>query len=339
MLTLGCRVNQSESETMGKALADYGFDVNYKLDKHLQSDLYIVNTCAVTHVAQTKSRHLVSKIRSTNKDAKIIVLGCATQNDSSQFKNKNVIKTFGTDKTMVVDYVKSMFGLPTTSVAQQQGPRTRQVFIKVQDGCDNACSYCVIQVLRGQSVSVPIEKIFGKIQEAKGNKEIVLVGINLAQWQDGDRTLVNLCWEVNRLGRPFRLSSLYIDTLTLDFIKALSNFENFVPIFHLSIQSLSTSVLNDMGRNYTAKEVITAINRIREFFPEAKISADIIVGFPTETDENFSETKENLVALNLDHLHVFPYSQRQGTVAAQLEQLAPNVIRDRAKQLERVGKS
>lgn len=367
IITLGCRTNQAESDKIADELAAQGFtvtsneadnkpDAGYKNPEVFRPqdsgiDLIIINTCAVTGVAERKSRHQISKISRRYPNAKIIVLGCAAENDATQFNNANVIKTFGADKSGVVQFVLGHAGESGIRWETKSGKcknitgHTKQVFIKVQDGCDNKCSFCIINVLRGRSKSRGMRDILDEIGQilpryASHTPEIVLTGINLSQYCDDDRGLIDLCDAVNRLciefGIRFRLSSLYCDILTPGFINTLSVMENFVPKFHLSLQSGSDKVLRDMNRRYTTAEFEEAVKNLRNAFSknnECYISADVIVGFPTEGEEEFAETRRFLERLNLDHLHIFPYSPRPGTPAAEMKQILPRIVNQRAKAL------
>jgi len=296
--------------------------------------LYVINTCAVTSVAERKSRHLASTIATRDPNARIVVMGCAAEAHAKQFTSQNVIKIFGNNKTEVADFVFTTVGeatcLPQTATTQRQ-----QYFLKVQDGCDNSCAFCIVSKLRGSSRSRAIEDIMTELRSLPTQpNQITITGVNLCAYRDGEFGLVDLCSEINTLGIPFRLSSLYVDSIDSVFVEKLSKLENRIPHFHLSIQSCSDVVLVSMGRRYNATEVEAAVVLLRKTFAETKISADIIVGFPTETEDEFESSRAVLKKLNLDHLHVFPYSPRPGTAAAELKQLPQRVVKERVHRLQ-----
>ncbi|MCL2756251.1 MAG: MiaB/RimO family radical SAM methylthiotransferase [Firmicutes bacterium] len=344
-ITLGCKTNQAESNKMAQELCNNGLQVTVG-----EADLYIINTCAVTGVAERKSRHEVSKITRNNPDAKIIIMGCASENDSTQFNSDNVIKTFGTDKNGIIKYVLETAGATALRIAQSTSesmdsdvhrtlhgvvaPVTRtKTYIKIQDGCDNFCTFCIVPHLRGRATSRPINDIIAEIKSISPH-QIVLTGINLTAYKDGDKNLANLCVEVNELGIPFEISSLYVNIITRTFIEKLSNCKNFQPNFHLSLQSASNAILKKMNRHYTSEQFEDAVNRIRQAFPTSKISVDIIVGFPTETDDDFMQTYDFANKMKFDAIHIFPYSPRKGTIAASMKQLHSKIIKERADKLK-----
>ena len=295
-----------------------------------QSSLYVINTCAVTSMAEAKSRNMVQKITRTNPSAKIILIGCAAQNNLAQFKSQNIIKSFGTsDKEMILQYLLN-YEFPSEIIGEQLEKRTKSYFLKVQDGCDNRCSFCLVSTLRGKSISRPLDEIITEAQKVT-QPEIVITGINLTQFEPG---LDILCAEINKIGKPFRISSLYVDALAPKFIDKLGECENLVPNFHLSIQTCSDPVLRSMGRRYATHNVVDVLKNIRAKWGSTRVSADIIVGFPTETDADFAETKRVLKSLALDRLHVFPYSPRPGTPAAGMKQIQSSIITARAQELK-----
>ena len=325
ILTLGCRVNQAESAELARGLARLGFSVTEKLCKGNHGGIYLINTCAITQMAERKSRHLLQTIMRGDPTARIIIMGCASENDAKQFKSPNILKVFGTDKGAVLDFVKSLKPPKGQKVHQRQ---TKSYYLKVQDGCNNQCAYCIVPRLRGRSRSRALDEILAEAKTAQAD-EIMITGINLAQYD----CLATLCVKINELGKPFRISSLYLEVLTDDFINTLKTCNNLIPSFHLSLQTCSDSVLKSMGRRYSVKDIKTAVARLRSVFADAVISADIIVGFPTETEEDFAQTKEVLQGLRLDHLHVFPYSPRPGTEAAKMQQIQSSTITRRAGEL------
>jgi len=301
ILTLGCKVNQYESAQIAQKYVQDGAEIFYKFID--DADVYIVNTCAVTNYAEKKSRYEVSKIkaRTKNKDAEIIVCGCASSRDfNKQHEHFKAVQS-----------------------------KTR-AFIKIQDGCDCFCSYCIVPYLRGAPKSRNIDEILIEIKAAA--RPVVLAGINLANFAD----LGLLCEKLGELGPEFELSSLEIGGLTDKLFKALVTCEKFIPNFHLPLQSGSDNVLKSMNRNYTACEFKARVEAVRAQFPKARISTDVIVGYPTETEQDFLRTCEFVKSMNFAKVHIFPFSAREGTAAASLKPLQASVITARVKVLEAI---
>lgn len=282
IITLGCKVNQYESNQMVTKYVAQGFKVVQKFEP--DADEYIVNACAVTANAEKKTRNIVARckraLETQGKDpTKITICGC------------------GIDRTL---------NDSLTGWAVQ--PRKR-AFIKVQDGCNNFCSYCVIPYLRGRSRSRQIPDIIAEIQSH--GKPVVLTGIDLSSFGlDNGQNLKTLCIEVDKCGVPFELSSIEVGVLTEGFLSALKNCENFVAKFHVPLQSGSDKVLLDMNRKYTRLEFIDAIKRVRKFFPAACISTDVITGYPTETPYDLDQTHEVVKICDFAKVHWFPFSDR-----------------------------
>ena len=323
MITLGCKINQYESDKIAQHLTD--FQITNKLEK---SDIYIVNTCAVTGYAEKKSRYQISRIIRLDPSARIIVCGCASQLDAKQFNSPNIIKVHGTDKSKILDEITKLSNTHCNSQNNISG--RNRVFIKVQDGCDNFCSYCIVPYLRGRSRSRDVNEIIAEVNALpEFVKEVVLTGIDLSSFTD----LNELCIRVDKTGRAFRLSSIEARIITPEFLQTLKSCKNFCPSFHIPLQSGSDSVLKAMNRRYTSSEYLEKVTLVRSIFPCAQITTDIICGFPTETDQHFNETVELVRSAKFLHAHIFPYSLRTGTVAAKLPQLQSTVITNRTKKL------
>lgn len=341
VFTLGCKVNECESDSLISGLINLGYEVSDKLE---QADLYIVNTCAVTAEAEKKSRQMASRIRKLSSDAKIIFTGCAVQKDPKQFENKssdflltgvfnkNDILSMLSEKGNRVASPCDKFEelLPTKSL------RTR-TYVKVQDGCNNFCSYCIIPYLRGRTRSRNPKSVYQEIKSVNA-KEVVINGINLSAYNYEGVTLTGLIRELKDLPCRIRLGSLEVNVIDREFLSALKQLKNFAPHFHLSLQSGSNSVLKAMNRHYTANEYIEKVNLIREYFADAGITTDIIVGFPTETDENFNETVELVKKVKFSDIHPFPFSSRSGTVASKMQDLPSQVKKDRLDELLKLKK-
>lgn len=334
--TLGCKVNRTESEGLMEELSVCGYEVS---DAFCPADLYIINTCAVTADAESKSRQAVSKAHRLNKNAKIIVIGCAAQNDSKQFKY--VYFTGGTagkrlDKLLSVAGIKIEELPQEFEEAKTKAAHTR-AFIKIQDGCDNFCSYCIVPVLRGRSRSRGTENIIEDIKAQTNVKEIVLTGINISKYGlDTESSLAELVRQLKPINKRLRLGSLEVGIIDDGLLSALAENTNFCPHFHLSLQSCSDTVLRRMNRRYGAAEIFAAAERIRRYFPDAGITADIIAGFPQETEAEHTATKESLAQLDLSDIHVFPFSSRPGTAAANMEDLPFEVKKRRAAEIAEI---
>lgn len=324
VITLGCKVNEYESQSILNQLKSSGYEIREGLEI---ADAYIVNTCAVTNTAERKSRQVLAKIFKLNPEAKVVVCGCAVENNPSQFlKNKNVIAILGNEgKNEIVKFIKAknrnlqkINNEMYTNTARPIETRTRQ-YIKIQDGCNYFCTYCIIPYLRGRSRSRNINDILDEIKHTNAN-EIVLTGINMSDYRiNGELALKTLVKEIDKLNVRFRISSLECNVLDDKMIYLLSRSKNFCPHFHISLQSACNATLKRMNRRYTIEEYIDIVNKIRKKFPLASISTDIIVGFKGETEEEFNTTVENLKKINFSFIHIFPYSERKGTVATRLQ--------------------
>ena len=323
VITLGCKVNEYESQSILNQLKSVGYEITEGLVK---ADVYIINTCAVTNMAERKSRQVLSKIQKLNDDAKIIVCGCAVQNNPAQFLiNKNVIALTGNaGKEEIIKFIeKENKVLPEIdhkcyrNMARPIETRTRQ-FIKIQDGCDFFCSYCLIPYVRGRSRSRDLDDIIDEIKNTKAN-EIVLTGINMSDYRiDGKLALKTLVKEINQLNKRFRISSIECLALDDEMLEILSSSKNFCQHFHLSLQSASNETLKRMNRHYTIEEFKEIVRKIKSKFTLPHIATDIIVGFKGETDDEFADTLKNVTEIKFSSMHIFPYSERSGTVASKL---------------------
>ncbi|MCL1901812.1 MAG: tRNA (N(6)-L-threonylcarbamoyladenosine(37)-C(2))-methylthiotransferase MtaB [Firmicutes bacterium] len=339
--TLGCKVNQYESFSIINDLKKSGYEVSSKLEP---ADLYIVNTCSVTAEAERQSRQILSKIEKLNRFARIIICGCASQNFAEQFKNKNlnitVLGTFG--KGGLVKNLESLKFAEPTDIYEDNlftGTVKTRAFIKVQDGCDNYCSYCIVPYVRGRSRSRKIESIVYEIESLKDVKEIVLTGINLSDYgKNIDLKLTDLINALNNIDKRLRLGSLEVNIIDDSFLTALQNNKNFCPHFHLSLQSGSDKVLADMNRKYTAYDFLGAAKKIREYFKAASVTTDVIVGYPTESEDDFLQTYEFCRDAEIFNMHIFPYSTRKGTKASGLKPLEKAVVKARVQKLSELNK-
>ena len=353
ILTLGCKVNKYESDALEYELNLKGYKTTDSLGP---ADVYVVNTCAVTGEAEKKSRQMIARCRKFNKNAKILVCGCASQNNQKQFIDKQVDYVGGTAKKYKIAEIiekisqnnefsmkkhENIDELPEIyedgMIAKQN--RTR-AYIKIQDGCNNFCSYCIIPYLRGRSRSRPIFSIINEVAGLGDDiKEVVLTGINVTDYQiDGQKGLAVLLEELNTMGKRLRLGSVEDTIVDEAFIKKLSTFENFCPHFHLSLQSGSASVLKRMNRHYSPEEFLNSVKLIRKYFPNAGITTDVIVGFANETNEEFDETYRFIKEVGFSQLHIFQYSQREGTVASKIyKDMDGRIKQERSEILEKLN--
>lgn len=344
VITLGCKVNEYESQSILNQLKSNGYEISEGL---VYADVYVVNTCAVTNIAERKSRQVLSKIQKINKDAKIIVCGCASQNNPAKFlQNPNVFSVTGNaKKNEIMELINERnMTLPKiedkiyTNTARPIETRTRQ-FIKIQDGCDYFCTYCLIPYVRGRSRSRDIDDILDEIKHTTSN-EIVLTGINMTDYKiDGKLALKYLIKEVDKLNKRFRLSSIECMALDDEMIEILKNCKNFCPHLHISLQSACNETLRRMNRHYTIEQFMEKINKLRQQFPNICLSTDIIVGFKGETDEEFETTYNNLKKIKFSFMHIFPYSVREGTVASRLKgDVDKQVVKQREQKLIELNK-
>lgn len=341
--TLGCKVNQYETNAMIQHFKQKGYElVNF----HEVADIYIVNTCSVTNMSDKKSRQALRRVKQLNPNSILVVTGCYAQVKKEELKEiKEIDLILGTnEKNKIVEYVehllKSASGpqIEVTDVMQEKEyqefgsitytENTRAV-IKVQDGCDRFCSYCIIPYARGRVRSRNTESILQEVKQIakKQVKEIVITGIHIASYgkdfKDGT-SLIDLLEKLNQIEgiQRIRLGSLEPNLITSEFVKRLVVLEKICPHFHLSLQSGCNETLKRMNRRYTTEEFMQAVTLLRESYPTVLLTTDVIVGFPGETDEEFKKTYDFLKQVNFYKMHVFPYSPRRGTKAANM----PNQI-------------
>lgn len=340
VITLGCKVNEYESQSIMNQLQSAGYEIDEGL---VEADVYVVNTCAVTNTGERKSKQVLAKIEKINPNAKIVVCGCAVQNNPTKFlTNKNVIALTGNyGKHDILNFINKqnrvLPALEHTQYIDMVKPvetRSRQ-YIKIQDGCNYFCSYCIIPYLRGRSRSRKLEDVLAEIKETKAN-EIVLTGINMSDYRiNGELALKKLVKEVDKLGKRFRISSIECLVLDDEMLEILSNCKNFCPHFHLSLQSACDETLKRMNRHYSIAEFKEIVKKIKLKFNNPCIATDIIVGFKGETDEEFNETLENLREIEFSVMHIFPYSERSGTVASKMGGAVDKaVVAKRERELE-----
>ncbi len=354
-ITFGCKVNQYETECMKSNFLSKGFS---ETDYPETADVIVVNSCTVTASGDGKSLYSVRKLRKTNPDAIIALTGClpqASPQAAEKISEADIIT--GTKERnelpqLVLDFINERKRI--VSVAQYGSSdefeesvygdfksKTR-AFVKIQDGCNQFCSYCIIPFARGRCRSKPIDilrKEVTALAEA-GHKEIVLVGINLAFYgkEFGLRLVdaVEECCKIDGIKRV-RLGSLEPEVITDDDLMRLSELPQFCPQFHLSLQSGSEQTLKRMHRHYTPDEYFNLVCKIRKVFSEASITTDIMVGFPQESEEEFCESMKFVEKIGFAKIHVFQYSPRSGTVAAKMPQISNSVKAERAERMKALG--
>ncbi|MFO3666389.1 tRNA (N(6)-L-threonylcarbamoyladenosine(37)-C(2))-methylthiotransferase MtaB [Anaerococcus kampingiae] len=355
IITLGCKVNQYESEAIEEIFEARGFE-----RKEENADIYVINTCTVTNMSDRKSRQMISRARSDNPDAIIAVMGCY-----SQVKPEEVAKIEGVDiilgsrnKEEVVDLCEDFLqnkeatdklisvseekSYEDLAISNQIG--MTRAYMKIQDGCNMYCSYCLIPYARGNVVSRPMDSIIKEAERlgSNGFKEIVLTGIHVASYgkdfKDGT-SLIDVIENVAKVDgiKRIRLSSMEPRHITKDFLERMKATGKACDHFHLSLQSGSDDILKAMNRKYDTKTFKEKVDLIREVFPNAGLTTDIIVGFPTETEQNHKDTMAFVDRIKFAKTHLFKYSQRDGTKAAKMGgQVNGNIKKDRLKDLEKI---
>ncbi|MCI6000147.1 MAG: tRNA (N(6)-L-threonylcarbamoyladenosine(37)-C(2))-methylthiotransferase MtaB [Finegoldia magna] len=351
--TLGCKVNQYETEAMAELFVKNG----YEITEDYNCDVFVLNTCTVTNLSDRKSRQQISKIRSENSNAVIAVVGCYSQVSPDEIENiegVNVILGTKYRKEIVELCELAKSSNKTINKVENIGKNREfeeltintehsmtRAYIKIQEGCSQFCSYCIIPYARGPIRSRNIRDI---VLEAKrladnGFKEIVLTGIHVASYgkdlENDDIGLIDVIEDIGQIDKikRIRLSSLEPRIVDKQFLDRLSKVEQFCDHFHLSLQSGSDSILQSMNRKYDTDLYEKTINLIREYYPNAAITTDIIVGFPGETDEDFEKTLNFVDKIQFSKIHVFKYSNRKGTVASKMKNQVSGVVKKERSKL------
>ena len=361
--TLGCKVNQYETEAMLEMFEKEGYE---QVSNEDYADVYVINTCTVTHMSDRKSRQYVRRMRKKNPDAIIAVVGCYSQvspeeileieevnlvmgtNERRTIVNeiKKLEALEGEKKASTVDDIMKVRAFEEIEISQSNG-RTR-AFMKIQDGCDRFCTYCIIPYDRGGKVrSRDMESI---INEAKtlaenGYEEVVLTGIHVASYgkdiKDENVTLLDVIKKINEIDgiKRIRTSSVEPILFTDEFVNEVSKMEKVMPHYHLSLQSGCDETLKRMNRRYTTAEYKEIVDKLRREIPDVAITTDVIVGFPGETEEEFEQTYNFLKDIELSQMHIFKYSPRKGTKAADMDnQVNPQVKHERSEKLLQLNK-
>ena len=352
--TLGCKVNQYETEAMLELFEKEGYE---KAETEDYADVYVINTCTVTHMSDRKSRQYIRRMKKKNPDAIIAVVGCYSQVSPEEILSIDEVNlVMGTnDRKKIVEEVKKIDASRKVSTVDdimkvkafeeieinKTNGKTR-AFMKIQDGCDRYCSYCIIPYARGRVRSRDLESIVKEVENlaSNGYKEVVLTGIHVASYgkdiKDSDIKLLDVIKQINDIEgiERIRLSSVEPILFTDEFVEAVSTMDKVCPHYHLSLQSGCDETLKRMRRRYTTEEYKAIVDRLRAAIPNVSITTDVIVGFPGETNEEFDKTYEFLKDIELTHMHVFKYSPRKGTPAATMEnQVDPSTKHDRSEKL------
>jgi len=340
--SLGCKLNQAETELLARQLAEAGYRLVSPTDT---ADVYILNTCTVTHIADRKSRHWLRLAHWRNPDAVLVATGCYAQRVPQELAQiEGVRLVVGNDEKPHLLRLLEESDLISSSVHVQCGSTSRyyngfrtRAFIKVQDGCDSFCSYCIVPLVRGREKSLPVDQVVAEVRHriSDGYKEVVLTGTEIGSYNyDGvslSRLLENILAETNIT--RLRLSSLQPQEVSPELIGLWSD-KRLCRHFHLSLQSGSDGVLRRMKRRYSVSDYQQAVALIRDKVPEAAITTDIIVGFPGETSAEFEQSLQLCQKLEFARIHVFPYSPRQGTQAAQMPQpISDKVKKERSQRM------
>lgn len=340
---MGCKVNRYECDVMQRALREKGFSTSESL---IAADLYVINTCAVTAEAERKSRQIITRVKKLNPAAEIVVTGCAAQKNPDFYIKNGINCICGVDgKEQLIAHIGENYvgNFDLSDKYSEWGgspiPSRTRAYVKIQDGCNNFCSYCIIPYLRGRSRSRSIENTVEEIKTlANSTSEIVLTGVNLSAYgADRGESLAGLIRAIKDVDVRIRLGSFYVEGVTTELLDALFSLKHFCPQFHLSLQHGDDGVLKSMNRHYTAKDYLEKVALIRSYDPRAAITTDIIVGYPTETEVAFENLKAFVRTAAFSDIHVFPYSKRSGTVGAKLKELPPEILKTRKHELIEIG--
>ena len=346
--TLGCKVNQYETQAMEQELTARGHEL---VDFEQPADAYIINTCSVTAVSDKKSRQMIRRARKLNPDAIVAACGCYVQTHTDEVVELGIDLVGGTGQRM--EFLRQLLTAAEKKTrvlvddalhrhefeilpAGGQMSRTRAM-LKVEDGCRNFCTYCIIPFARGPVRSLPISEAVAQTGQlaAEGYQEVVITGIEISSWGqdlDGEKSLMDLLEAVSAAAGEMRLrlGSLEPRTITEDFCRRAAKLTNLCPHFHLSLQSGCDETLRRMNRRYDTERFYKSVTLLREFFPGVAITTDLITGFPGETEEEFQKTLDFIRRCEFAQINVFPYSVRPGTRAAAMEQLPKSVKEERA---------
>ena len=347
----GCKVNQYETNAMIQKFIENNYEI---VDFEEKADIYIINTCTVTNMSDRKSRQMLRRVKKSNPNSILVVVGCYVQVGKQELEKIDDIDIIlGNNETNnIVEYVEKYKEKreKITDVMHQKEfvdfgsvtytNKTRAT-IKIQDGCDRFCTYCIVPFARGRVRSRQLSNIIEEVQKIakRGIQEIIVTGIHIASYGKDFNykvTLIDVLEEINKVDgiKRIRIGSLEPTIMNREFLDRLSKLDKVCNHFHLSLQSGCTSVLKKMNRKYTADEFKESVNLLRRYYPDAMLTADVIVGFPGETEEEFEETYKFLKEIKFYRMHIFKYSQRNGTKAAIMpNQIDGNIKEERSNRL------
>jgi len=346
--TLGCKVNAYESEYVASLLENHGYEISCFEEV---CDIYIINTCTVTNTSDIKSRKIIRQAKRRNPNACVIAMGCFIQADKNNIVDEIDIAIGNRDKSKIIEMIEEFLITNKKTIninenfdssfedmfIEKYHNRTR-AFVKIQDGCENFCSYCIIPFVRGKCRSKKLETIIKEIKLliSNGFKEIVLTGIHTGNYGvDINSNFASLLREIVKLEglKRLRISSIEINELNDEVLEIIKTNDIIVNHLHIPIQAASDNVLKIMNRKYDLKVFVDRINKIKSIKKDISITTDIIVGHPGETDLDFAKSIEIIKKIGFSKLHVFPYSKREGTKAALMEPVGEQTKKQRARQL------
>lgn len=349
--TMGCKSNQFESAIIEENLIEHGYK---KVQNIEDADIYILNSCSVTHKSDNEAMYLLRSAKHKNPNILTIATGCMAQIEKEELlKNDFIDFVIGNDEKLhLYDYINSDERFSANDILKQTEFNKVELFdttktrasLKIQDGCDNRCTYCIIWKARGKSRSADSEFIVNQINNfAKhGFKEVMLTGIHIGQWgKDFGLSLLDLLKEIEEKTtiERYRLGSLNPPEITDEMLEFLKTSKKFCPHFHLSLQSANDKTLRSMNRFYKTEGYLKLIEKINETFENPFLGSDVIAGFAGETEEDFEITRKNLLSSGLTQIHTFPYSKRKGTIGAEMENQVPDDVKNsRATIIKEISK-
>lgn len=349
--TMGCKSNQFESAIIEENLIEHGYK---KVQNIEDADIYILNSCSVTHKSDNEAMYLLRSAKHKNPNILTIATGCMAQIEKEELlKNDFIDFVIGNDEKLhLYDYINSDERFSANDILKQTEFNKVELFdttktrasLKIQDGCDNRCTYCIIWKARGKSRSADSEFIVNQINNfAKhGFKEVMLTGIHIGQWgKEFGLSLLDLLKEIEEKTtiERYRLGSLNPPEITDEMLEFLKTSKKFCPHFHLSLQSANDKTLRSMNRFYKTEDYLQLIEKINETFENPFLGSDVIAGFAGETEEDFEITRKNLLSSGLTQIHTFPYSKRKGTIGAEMENQVPDDVKNsRATIIKEISK-
>lgn len=349
--TMGCKSNQFESAIIEENLIEHGYK---KVQNIEDADIYILNSCSVTHKSDNEAMYLLRSAKHKNPNILTIATGCMAQIEKEELlKNDFIDFVIGNDEKLhLYDYINSDERFSANDILKQTEFNKVELFdttktrasLKIQDGCDNRCTYCIIWKARGKSRSADSEFIINQINNfAKhGFKEVMLTGIHIGQWgKEFGLSLLDLLKEIEEKTtiERYRLGSLNPPEITDEMLEFLKTSKKFCPHFHLSLQSANDKTLRSMNRFYKTEDYLKLIEKINETFENPFLGSDVIAGFAGETEEDFEITRKNLLSSGLTQIHTFPYSKRKGTIGAEMENQVPDDVKNsRATIIKEISK-